>query len=241
MSDCAQGLESVTAVILAGGLGTRLRSIVSDVPKVLAKVLGRPFITYLLDQLAQAGVREVVLSTGYKGGVVTKSIGDRYKSLHILYSPEDEPLGTGGALELAARRYPSDPMLVMNGDSFIDADLKGFLSWFCQLKCQAGLIVTQVSDTSRFGAALLRDDGLVLGFQEKGANGGPGLINAGVYLFRKEFLAALPHGRFFQLEHELFPRLAGTSLYAYRCQGRFIDIGTSDSYVAAERFFSPMN
>jgi len=127
-----QVISDITAVILAGGLGTRLQPVVPDKPKVLVEVLGRPFLVYLLDQLVSLGLHKVVLCTGYKGDKVQECFGGAYRSLRLLYSREDEPLGTGGALRLALPCFSSDTILVMNGDSYIDADLGTYLDWFFQ-------------------------------------------------------------------------------------------------------------
>ena len=106
-------LSDITAAILAGGQGTRLRPVLADRPKVLAEVMGRPFLSYLLDQLSSAGARKVILCTGYMGDMVQEVYGGTYKSLHLLYSREDEPLDTGGALRLALPLIDSDCVLVM--------------------------------------------------------------------------------------------------------------------------------
>ena len=126
-------IADLTTAILAGGLGTRLRSVIADRPKVLAEVHQRPFLEYLLDQLAAAKMREVVLCTGYLGDQIRDKIGERYRSrLHLKYSQEEQPLGTGGAVRQALGLCISDPILVMNGDSYVDVDLIGFLKWFCK-------------------------------------------------------------------------------------------------------------
>jgi D-glycero-alpha-D-manno-heptose 1-phosphate guanylyltransferase len=139
MSEKKSGLAFITGVVLAGGLGTRLRPVVKDVPKVLAEVGGRPFLTYILDQLDQAGMREVVLCTGYLAEVIGKTFGHRYKSLTVKYSNEMQPLGTGGALRQALPQCPSDPVMVLNGDSFIDADLSGYMAWFLENHLEAAV------------------------------------------------------------------------------------------------------
>ena len=124
------GFSNITAVILAGGLGTRLQKVVPHRQKVLAEVRKRPFLTFLLDQLISAGVCDVVLSTGHRADEVHAKLGNAYKSLRLVYSNEKEPLGTGGALRLALPHLNSDPVLIMNGDSYITADLNKFLEWF---------------------------------------------------------------------------------------------------------------
>ena len=144
-----QNLSDITPVILAGGLGTRLQSVVSGRPKVLANILGRPFMTFLLDQLVLTDVRDVVLCTGYMADEIHKQLGNTYKSLRLVYSREDVPLDTGGALRLALPHLNSDTVLVMNGDSFVNIDLTIYMDWFFKKNCQASLLLTNVSDTRR--------------------------------------------------------------------------------------------
>ncbi len=230
-------LFDITAVILAGGLGTRLRSVLSDRPKVLAEVLCRPFLTYLLDQLSSAGARKVILCTGYMGSRVQEIYGDAYKSLYLLYSQEEEPLGTGGALRLALSLIKSDSVLVMNGDSYIHADLNSYVDWFSQIHRKASLLLAKVPDISRYGMVKVGQDESILVFEEKGMAKGAGWINAGVYLVRTLLLKSIPSGKAFSLEREFFPPLVGDGLFGYQCKGRFIDIGTPESYIKAEKFF----
>jgi len=223
------------AAILAGGLGTRLRPVVSDRPKVLADVAGRP---YLLDQLAGTGVREAVLCCGYMAEMIEEHFGETYKSLRLVYSREDEPLGTGGALRLALPGLSSDIILVMNGDSYVDADLNVYLDWFFEQNRRAALLLTKVDDISRYASVQINNDKTIASFREKCDNAGAGWINAGIYLIKKELIASIPSGRFYSLEKEFFPAMATKGLYGFCCQGRFIDIGTTESYAAAEDFFA---
>jgi len=231
-------LSDITAVILAGGLGTRLRPAVFDKPKVLAEVCGRPFLSYLLDQLCRAGTREVILCTGYMGDMVQKIYGDTYKSLHLLYSLEDEPIDTGGAIRLATPLFKSDVVLVMNGDSYIDADIVSYVDWFFEKDRQASILLTRVSDTGRYGMVKAEKDESVLAFEEKGVARGSGWINAGVYLLKKSLIVSIPPGKVFSLERDFFPSLVRKGLLGYQCKGSFIDIGTPESYATAEKFFS---
>ena len=235
------GLSDVTPVILAGGLGTRLRSVVSDRPKVLAEVFGRPFLKYLFDQLENAGVHEVVLCTGHMADSVREEIGETYGSLHIKHSMEDVPLGTGGALRLALPLIQSDTVMVMNGDSYINADLKAFLRWFLRKNIVAALLLVKSLDMKRYGKVVIASDNRVEAFEEKSGIEGEGLINAGIYLLKKKFVETIPPGTAFSLELELFPNLIGKKLYGYRCEGEFIDIGTPKSFRKAEKFFSGLN
>ena len=228
----------ITPVILAGGLGTRLRPTVGDVPKVLAPVNGRPFLSYLLDQLIAAGFSNVILCTGYKANMVEESFGENYKTLHIRYSQEREALGTGGALRYALPMVKNEIVLVMNGDSYIDADFPDFFDWYSKEEHDAAILLTKVNDTSRYGRVKIGEDGKIVGFYEKEEKPGTGWINVGVYLIRATSLFHLiPFGVGFSLERETIPTLIDESLYGYRCKGKFIDIGTPESYAQSETFF----
>jgi D-glycero-alpha-D-manno-heptose 1-phosphate guanylyltransferase len=225
-------LSEITAVILAGGRGTRLRPVLPHQPKVMAELHGRPFLVYLLDQLVAGGVREVVLCTGYRGDEIRAKLGDTYGPLHLGYSHEDVPLGTGGALRLALPWLRSDPVMVMNGDSWIDADFQSYLAWFLGRPAAAALLLMAVDDTTRFGRVEVAADGAITSFKEKGVPG-PGWINAGVYFLKKSVLELMPPGRFLSLEQDLLPTLVGQGLYGHRVAGKFIDIGTPESYAEA--------
>jgi D-glycero-alpha-D-manno-heptose 1-phosphate guanylyltransferase len=228
---------SITAVILAGGLGTRLSPVLPDRPKVLAEVRGRPFITYLLNQIAENRMEDVVLCTGYRADQVRKILGNTFGPIHLRYSQEEKPLGTGGALRLALSLISSDTILVMNGDSFAEFSLSEFLKQHLSKAAVATILLTEVEDTERFGRIELDDESRITGFSEKDDRTGFGLINAGVYLMAKKALGKFPEGKALSLERDIFPRLIGKGLYGYPNKGRFIDIGTSESYVHAQYFF----
>lgn len=231
-------LVHVTAAILAGGLGSRLRPAVADRPKVLAGVRGRPFLAYLLDQLATAGISQVVLCTGYLGEQVQAAFGRTYHGLDLVYSQEATPLGTAGALRLALPLLQSDPILVMNGDSLCDMDLKAFWAWHSAKRAGASLVLARVCDAGRYGQICVDGDGAVMLFEEKGGQRGTGWINAGIYLFSRASLDTIPSGRAVSLERDLFPRWIGRGLCGYRSEGRFLDIGTPEAYAIAGQFLA---
>ncbi|MBI4804286.1 MAG: NTP transferase domain-containing protein [Desulfovibrio sp.] len=160
-------MRSVTAVILAGGLGSRLRDAVPGKPKVMAEVAGRPFLDFVLDLVESSGVAKVVMSTGYMGDAIRAHYGDAYGKIKLIYSHEDYPLGTGGGLLLAVPEIRNGLIMVLNGDSFVDADLWAFVSWFQKKNAQAGIIAAKVPGTSRFGRLVLTHDGEVQTFLEK--------------------------------------------------------------------------
>jgi D-glycero-alpha-D-manno-heptose 1-phosphate guanylyltransferase len=229
--------KTVTALILAGGLGSRLRTIVADHPKVLAPVAGRPFLTYLLDQLITTGFRQVVLCTGYKGKQVKTTFGNTYNDLAIQYSQEPEPLGTGGALHFALPMIHTKSVMVFNGDSYVKSKLQEFLAWYFEKKPPAALLLARLPDTRRYGQVEFDANGRVVCFEEKGARLGSGWINAGVYLFNRSLIESIPAGKPISLETDVFPGLIAKGLYGFRCEDEFIDIGTPESYAEADGFF----
>ena len=230
-------MMDVTAAILVGGLGTRLRSVVAARPKVLAEVRGRPFLAYLLDQLAAAGALNIVLCTGFLGEQVQEMFGDSYDGLHLVYSQESSPLGTAGALRLALPLFESDSVLVVNGDSFCDMNIGVFWGWHCAHEANATLALTRVVDSKRYGRVHVDVDGAVVSFDEKSSRGGPGWVNAGIYLLNRRMIQTIPTNRAVSLEREVFPAWIGRGLYGYQCEGRFLDIGTPEAYARSEGFF----
>jgi NDP-sugar pyrophosphorylase family protein len=231
-------LYETTAVVLAGGLGTRLRAAVADRPKALAQIANRPFLAFLLDQLDAAGVRIAVLCVGYLGGQIQKTFGNEYRGLHLTYSQEQSPLGTGGALRSALSKLTSDPVLVLNGDSYCEADLPALLDWHRKHRAEATLLLTGVPDTQRYGRVTVDAHDAVAAFEEKGNAGGPGQISAGIYAIGRRFLLAMPPTGSPSLEHDVFPAWIGRGLSGCPAGGRFLDIGTPESYAAAEEFFA---
>jgi D-glycero-alpha-D-manno-heptose 1-phosphate guanylyltransferase len=233
-------LSTITAVVLAGGLGTRLRSVVNDRPKGLAEICDRPFLAFLLDQLDAAGVRNAVLCTGYLGDLVKDTFGAAHRGLQLSYSQEQLPLGTGGALRLAAPLIHSDPVLALNGDSYAQVDLPAMLDWHRAHHAEATLLLTHVPDTRQYGRVTLNETEAVLEFVEKGRVGGPGWINAGVYLLSRRLILSISDAGAVSLEKDVFPAWAGRGLYGCPRTGRFIDIGTPQTFAAAAEFFSQM-
>lgn len=226
-------LGAATALILAGGLGTRLAEIVPDRPKPLADVAGRPFVTWILDQLAEVGVGRVVLCIGHRGDQMRATLGSRYGRLALGYSEELVPLGTGGALRLAAVRDDgTEPVLVLNGDSFCDVDLGALWARHHTRGAAATMVVTEVPDAERFGTVRVDTDGRVAAFAEKGARG-RALVNAGIYVIARPHLLAIPAGRAVSLEREVLPRWVGHGFFAHPTAGRFLDIGTPPAYARA--------
>jgi len=229
--------DKLTAAILVGGLGTRLRPVLADKQKVIAPVAGRPFLYRLLDQLADAGLRRVVLCTGYKAAEVASTVGPAYRNLSITYSPEPQPLGTAGALRNALPLLDTDPVLALNGDSFCEIDLGPFQDVHAARRANASLAVREVEDTSRSGRVSFDERGSVTSFIEKDGATGHGWINGGIYLLSRAVLQSIPAGRAVSIERETFPAWVGRGLYAFPTTGKFLDIGTPPAYFAAQKLF----
>lgn len=232
--------DKVTPVILAGGRGTRLRSVVSDRPKVLAEVAGRPFIAYLLDRLAALGFRRCVVSTGYMADLVKETLGPDHQGMELTYSHEEEPLGTGGGLVRALPLVETPFILAFNGDSFVDADLAAYLYWFFQIQREAALLLAWMEDGGRYGRVEVADE-QVLRFHEKDPDAGPGWINAGVYLLNCGYLSSILAPGPSSIEKDFFERVAGSGLWGMPQRCAFLDIGTPASYARAEAFLSALN
>jgi D-glycero-alpha-D-manno-heptose 1-phosphate guanylyltransferase len=225
---------AVGAFILCGGQGTRLRPVLADRPKSMALISGTPFLQLLLDRLKSQGVDDVILGTGYMAEQIERyfECGDQF-GVRIRYSREDEPLGTGGALKLA-ESFISDPVLVLNGDSYVEWKLVPILELFTAKNADVVVVLQAVADVTRYGSVAVDRDGRITQFVEKGACAGPGLINAGVYLLRKQIVCDLPAGTAISLEREVFPRLLDRGVYGLVCTGLFIDIGIPDDFKRAQ-------
>jgi NDP-sugar pyrophosphorylase family protein len=236
----ATDIRELTAVVLAGGLGTRLRSVVQDRPKVLAEVNGKPFLAHLLEMIESAGIRRAVICTGYQSKQIVAEFGEWYGRLALEYTVESRLLGTAGALRLALPLVRSDPVLVMNGDSFMRADLSGFYRRHFSSGALNSILLAHCGDTARFGKVETDDAGAVSGFIEKSDAGGPGWINAGIYLLSRRLIQTVAANAVVSLERDVFPRFVGRNFFGFRCPGEFIDIGTPDSYQLAGAFMQAL-
>ena len=225
---------AIHAFILCGGFGTRLRPVLDDRPKSMALISEVPFLQFLIEKLRSQKVGNVILGTGYMAEKIESYFGSGSDlGIHIHYSREHEPLGTGGALKLA-EAYISDPILILNGDSYVDWNLLSMLELFTSKDAVMVLAVQAVPDIARYGSVTLDHEARVTNFIEKGACAGPGLINAGVYLLKKQVVNDLPAGTPISLEKDVFPRLLANGVYGFVCNGPFVDIGTPDDWRKAQ-------
>lgn len=220
------------AVVLAGGFGTRLRPVVSDVPKPMAPIGGRPFLEILLDSLAHKGFKRVILSLGCMAEKISDHFGPCFADLELIYVIEDTPLGTGGAVRLAMTAVKHDHLFVFNGDTYIDLEVDELeRQW---QKSRLPIVVgKQAPDTSRYGR-LVVDKGRITGFTEKGIPG-PGLINAGCYVLPAKMLERFPLNQPFSIETDcLVPEVANGKVEVFVTEGMFIDIGIPEDYERAQ-------
>lgn len=225
-----------TAFVLAGGLGLRLRPVVSDRPKPMAAVGDTPFLKLLIDSLATKGVRDFVLLTGSGGEMIQDYFRvSNADGVSIRFSQEETALGTGGAVK-NAERFATDPTLLVNGDTFFDADLEELYAFHARHQAKVTLSLYEVEDVSRYGSVSVDRDGRITGFSEKNQAGGRGLINAGLSLLAADFVKGLPKGSY-SMEQEIFPRLLSMKgMFGLRQERPFFDIGTPESYEAFNDF-----
>jgi NDP-sugar pyrophosphorylase family protein len=223
------------AVLLVGGLGTRLRAVISSAPKPLAPVGNRPFLELLIRQLGNQGIRRLIMSTGYLADQIEGEFGNGSElGVAIEYSREPEPLGTAGAVKFAERFLQGVPdFLVMNGDSFLELDLRQLVQLHRTHGGVATMAVVSVENAGRYGTVHVDTGNKVTEFCEKTGSDSPGLINAGVYVFSPAILEYIPVGPV-SLEKDIFPRLLDQRVYAVKEQGVFIDIGTPADYARAQ-------
>lgn len=227
------------ALILAGGMGTRLKSIINDRPKPLAPINSRPFIFYLLDQLISCKhISRIIISTGYRSDLIQEAIKAYSSPLPILFSKESLPLGTGGAIIEATSLITSPHFLAMNGDSYIDVDITACADEHFSLHSQATILCQEMTNSGRFGSIQFHPKTKkLLSFAEKEKQTS-NYINAGIYFFNKEVFKDFPKKTCLSLEKEIFPNFSPNTVHCISRQAKFIDIGTPSSYTEAQSFFT---
>ena len=224
------------AIILAGGRGTRLKSLVRDRPKPMAEICGRPFLEILMAKLVDQGINNVTISVGYKHEYIIEYFGNSWRSIDITYSIETKPLGTGGAIKYALSEFSDEePVLVLNGDSYVAFYIQDFVEAFETSDADIGIVAKWLKHTSRYGILELSDDRQkIISFSEKQGEI-PGYINTGVYLLRKSIFHDLVLPESFSFEKEMLERNVRQKYYmAYtKDVGNFIDIGVPADYKMA--------
>lgn len=232
-------LNDIDVIVLAGGFGTRLRSLFSDRPKILVPINGVPFLRCYVDWLRGFGARRIVLSLGYLADLVTQYIqSENWNGLEIETHVEASPLGTGGAVRDALPLIRSETALVTNGDSVARVDLCRFVEFHRRKNARVSMVLTHQPDVSQSGVVETASDDSVTSFAEKPERSAAGgYINAGLYLMHREAIAEIPGGRPVSIERDVFPKFCGRGFYAMKGEFAFIDIGTPESYGRAGEFF----
>ncbi len=222
------------AVILAGGLGRRLKANIADKPKSMAPVRGRPFLEYQIEQLKKYGVKDIVLCVAYLADQIKHHFKDGVEfNVNIQYATEKKLLGTGGALKNAEPYLDKGTFLTLNGDSYLEINLSDFFQYHKKKKSSGTIALTRVSRTEKYGLVKTDKGDRITEFLEKEEKGKPyRTVNAGVYLFEPQVLSFIPPGKKISLEKRLFPLLLKKQvpLFGYLCSGYFIDIGTPQKY-----------
>jgi D-glycero-alpha-D-manno-heptose 1-phosphate guanylyltransferase len=213
--------------------------VVADVPKPMAQVNNKPFLDYLLTYLKHYGVEKVVLSVGYLSEKVISHYGENFSGMKISYSAEKEPLGTGGGIRLGMEQCETKTILVLNGDSFFDINLKTFYRKHEEYLSECSLSLRNISNASRYGTIKLGELDMIRSFQEKTGNDKPGLINAGVYLLEREVFMEETKGKTaFSIEKDFFEKKVNKlKLYGFTYEGYFIDIGIPEDFKRAQHDF----
>ncbi|NPU88325.1 MAG: NTP transferase domain-containing protein [Fervidobacterium sp.] len=227
------------AVILAGGLGTRLRSVVSTKPKPMADINGRPFLEYVLHYLEKQGITKVVLAVGYMYETIVNHFSRTYKGLEVSYSIEEEPLGTGGALRKALTYTDSTNLYVLNGDTLFMVDLKKMRDFHVSKNSVLTVALKRIEKSNRYGSVTINEGQKIVSFQEKSSSSTTQLINGGVYLLSRNIFEKVELPEKFSFEKDFLERYYDQlDFYGFVSEGYFIDIGVPEDYERAQQELS---
>ncbi len=221
------------AIILAGGMGTRLKAVIQDIPKPMAPIGQTPFLSFLLDDLQAQGIKRVILSTGYKHEVVENYYKNSYKGMELVYSVEDSPLGTGGAIKKALEQVKGSQAIILNGDTMFRVNLEYMQAFHLKNKADFTLALKRMEDSRRYGV-VETDNKQVVRFREK-TESKSGAINGGIYMLKKEVLLNLNLADKFSFEKDFMEAYyQQLKVMAFESDGYFIDIGIPEDYARAQ-------
>ena len=227
-------LSNTDIVILAGGLGKRLASVTGGKQKILAEIDGKPFIALLIDFIASQGAKRFILCVAHGSDKVEAHFKNKYQDRDIVFSREDSPLGTGGAIKQGARHVKTVQFLAMNGDCFCVIDYQKLLDHHVSKKAVATIAVTQVPDARDYGTIELDAQGRIEAFKEKLPIERSALINTGTYCLNKDVFSMVQTPAKFSIENDFFPHLVGHGFASFEVPNKFIDIGTPERYQWAQ-------
>jgi D-glycero-alpha-D-manno-heptose 1-phosphate guanylyltransferase len=228
-------MVKMEAIILAGGLGTRLREAVPHLPKPLAPINGKPFLDLLLMHLSSFHwIQKIILAVGYKSSTIMEHYQQHTWKFSLEFSLEHTPLGTGGALKLALQQTHGENVLILNGDSYFDLNYTLFLQHHLKNQADLSIACRKMKDVSRYGSIELTSDFRIRKFNEKGNERREGWINGGAYLMKTHLTNRLPSESTFSLEKDVFQQLLSERIFGYPSDRLFIDIGTRESFFEAQ-------
>ncbi len=216
-------------LILCGGLGTRLRSVTGDTPKVMAQVQGEPFLDFLLRYLIKQGARRVVLCAGYKAEEIAVHYKAKFNEIELHLAVEKDPLGTGGALKNARSFIKSEHVFALNGDCFTPVNYASLLKFHQKKKSLLTLIGVRIEGNRDFGTLVINDKDEITAFKEKLITDEVQYISAGIYCFNRSLFDLMPEGKF-SIEYDFFPGMIGKRFFAQKVSAPFIDIGTPERF-----------
>ena len=226
------------AIILAGGLGTRLSGVISEIPKPMADVNGKPFLEYLLNYLERNGITHVILSVGYKSEIIKTHFGSRYKSIKISYATEKFPLGTGGGICLAIQKAKNNNIFIINGDTLFNISLNKLARYHKQKNAELSVALRKIKDGSRYGSVLINENNKITAFKEKSESKKNVLINGGIYLINKKQFRRRKFPERFSFEKDFLEKNYGIgTFYGFEFSDYFIDIGLPSTYNQAQTDF----
>ncbi|MCB9251129.1 MAG: NTP transferase domain-containing protein [Flavobacteriales bacterium] len=224
-------------IVLAGGLGTRLKSVVKDLPKPMAPIADRPFLEWLLDYITPLNPSKVILSTGYKHELIQACFGNKYGKVNLEYCVEDTPLGTGGGIKKALKSAKSENVLVLNGDTFFRMDHKDFYAKHLESKSLFSMALKPMGQPYRYGTVGL-SNGRIINFNEKDPKLEHGLINTGVYMLNREIISKFPETERFSFEKDFLETSVDLlNMNGFVYDTYFIDIGIPEDYNKANNEF----
>lgn len=226
-------------MILCGGLGTRLRSVTGDTPKVMAEVQGEPFLDFLIRYLVKQGAARIILCAGYKAEALAAHYKQKFKGVSLEMSIEPSPLGTGGALKNAERYVKSDTVFGLNGDCFTPLSYADMYAAYIGRGADMMLAGVKVEGNKDFGTIVTNEKEEITAFREKFETKEVQYISAGIYCFARALFSKMPEGKF-SIEYDFFPRMIGHNFYAYKADAPFIDIGTPERFEWAKKNLSAM-
>lgn len=227
---------NIDAVILCGGLGTRLNPVVSDRAKPMSEINGKPFLDIIVNHLVSYGIKRIVFCLGHKADTIKRYYQENTEPpLEIVFSYEQDLLGTAGAIKNAQNYIKTSPFLVLNGDSFCKVNLNDFYSFYQNNHAEDAMVLSKKDNVCDYGSVFVNKDNTIRGFKEKSFQENKGLVNAGVYLLSKKFFSLLKTLEVSSLEKDIFPKLVGKDFYGFITQENFIDIGTPQRYEQAKK------